>query len=341
MISSIPYRGGSCRTVSSDLSARAVSRSRTWSARMPDPEQTCSAASSVAPPVKTANRRHTARSPESSRSQLQSTTARSVWCLGTVVRPPPVSSWNRSARRVATCSGAMVRSRAAASSMASGMPSSARQILATAAAFPSVTSKPGRTAPARGEILDATDVAVGGRPRPPDRHRDSRATAFGIKGGRYGGVRRQRERTYGPERFPGDVQRFPARGQDAHPRAGGQDAVGEGGRGRDQVLAVVEDQQRPLPGQRGQQPAERIGLLFRPGRERRGRAARVQERLLAQAERPQHGGGDVRGVGQRRQLDQPHPVGHGVHLGPGRLDRQAGLARAARAGEGEQAVRAE
>ena len=38
---------------------------------------------------------------------------------------------------------------AAASSMASGMPSSARQILVTAGALAAVTSKPGRTARAR------------------------------------------------------------------------------------------------------------------------------------------------------------------------------------------------
>jgi len=44
---------------------------------------------------------------------------------------------------------AMVRSRAAASSMASGMPSSARQIRTTAGALTSVSSKPGSTARAR------------------------------------------------------------------------------------------------------------------------------------------------------------------------------------------------
>ena len=51
------------------------------------------------------------------------------------MRLPPVSRPNRSSRRAATWSGLMARSRAAASSMASGMPSSARQILATAAAL--------------------------------------------------------------------------------------------------------------------------------------------------------------------------------------------------------------
>jgi len=75
--------------------------------------------------------------------------ARCVWCRGIATRLPPVSRPNRSSSRAATCSGAMVRRRAAASSMASGMPSSARQILATAAAFAAVISNPGTTARAR------------------------------------------------------------------------------------------------------------------------------------------------------------------------------------------------
>ena len=48
------------------------------SAATGNPAQTCSAASSVPPPANTDSRRNSARSPSSSRSQLQSTTARSV-----------------------------------------------------------------------------------------------------------------------------------------------------------------------------------------------------------------------------------------------------------------------
>jgi hypothetical protein len=65
------------------------------------------------------------------------------------VRLPPVSSRNRSSSRAATCAGDIARNLAAASSMASGMPSSARQIRATAAELPSLTSKSGLTAAAR------------------------------------------------------------------------------------------------------------------------------------------------------------------------------------------------
>src|ERR1700678_1405659 len=80
MISSIQYLP--CRTVSTDLSASAVSTSSTSSLLTEPPAQTAVAASSVAPPEKPEKRRHSACSASSSRSQLQSTTARSVWCLG-------------------------------------------------------------------------------------------------------------------------------------------------------------------------------------------------------------------------------------------------------------------
>jgi hypothetical protein len=103
------------------------------------------------------------------------------------------------------------------------------------------------------------------------------------------------------------------------------------------VLAVVQDQQGTAAGQRAEQAAERVDLLGgHPGR-----AARGEQHLLAQAERGQRGGRDLGRVADRGQLDQPHPVGHGGQLGPGRLDGQPGLACPAGAGEREQAVRAE
>ena len=51
--------------------------------------------------------------------------------------------------RALICSGDSTRTRAAASSIASGTPSSARQIAATAAALPASTANPGRAAAAR------------------------------------------------------------------------------------------------------------------------------------------------------------------------------------------------
>ena len=102
---------------------------------------TCSAAASVAPPGKMASRLASTCSGSDSSSQLQSTTARSVWCRGTAVRLPPVSSSNLASSRSASWAADSVRSRAAASSIASGMPSSARQIRATSAALAASTVK--------------------------------------------------------------------------------------------------------------------------------------------------------------------------------------------------------
>ena len=62
---------------------------------------TCSAASRVAPPAKTVSRLASTRSSSSSRSQLHSTTARSVWCRGCAVRLPRDSSRKRSSSRAA------------------------------------------------------------------------------------------------------------------------------------------------------------------------------------------------------------------------------------------------
>jgi hypothetical protein len=55
-----------------------------------------------------------------------------VWCRGSAVRRPPVNSWKRSSRRAASASMPNTAARAAASSIASGMPSSRRQIAAIA-----------------------------------------------------------------------------------------------------------------------------------------------------------------------------------------------------------------
>src|SRR5690348_12936207 len=63
--------------------------------------------------------------------------------------PPPDSSWNRAFSRSRICPGDSDRSRTAASSTASGIPSSARHTVATAAPLPSSTAKPGSTAAPR------------------------------------------------------------------------------------------------------------------------------------------------------------------------------------------------
>ena len=85
----------------------------------------CAAIGAVHPPVNTERRRRRRRSSSSRRSQLQSISACSVCCRGTAVRRPPASRRNRSPSRTAMSSGDIADTRAAASSIASGMPSSA------------------------------------------------------------------------------------------------------------------------------------------------------------------------------------------------------------------------
>ena len=73
----------------------------------------------------------------------------SVCCRVGAPRLPRVSSVYRSASRSRICSGDIARNRAAASSIASGNPSSLEQIRATVALLSSVSSKPGTAAAAR------------------------------------------------------------------------------------------------------------------------------------------------------------------------------------------------
>gem|GEM_PF-4122880 len=72
-----------------------------------------------------------------------------VWCRNGAARLPLPSSSQRSVRCASSWLGVKARRRAAASSMASGMPSSFRLIAATAARLSSVRAKSGSTARAR------------------------------------------------------------------------------------------------------------------------------------------------------------------------------------------------
>ena len=151
-VSSIRNRGtsssASSTRCSSDLSTSPESRSAvtTGSAPATSGPATARALSAVTPPGQTATRSANARSGGSSRSQLHATTARSVWCRGRAARLPPISSRNRSPRRSATCWTDRVRSRAAASSIASGRPSSRAQVSQTASTVSASRVKSGRTA---------------------------------------------------------------------------------------------------------------------------------------------------------------------------------------------------
>ena len=112
----------------------------------------------------------------------QSTDARSVCCRRTAVRAPPVNSRKRSCRLPTISSSDSARTRAAASSIASGMPSSRRQISVTVAALSSVTVKSGRTRRARSannsiasSASDSDGTATSPRPARRSAHGSSRA----------------------------------------------------------------------------------------------------------------------------------------------------------------------
>ena len=123
------------------------------------------------------------------------------------------------------------------------------------------------------------------------------------------------------------AERRPARRQDAHVRAGGQQRPGELRACGGEVLAGVEhEQQLGL----GQLPSQRL-----PG---------VPGRLIGQAERlgdlgGQPAGGAEAHVAQRGQLDQPGPLADHVPDGGRRRQRQPRLAHPGRAAQGHQAVR--
>jgi len=105
-VSSIRYRAavpsGLPATPRIDLSTRPDSAGSTTADGSSPSAQTRSAAASVAPPGKMASLRASTCSAADSRSQLQSTTARSVLCRGSAARLPPVSSANLSSRRSAS-----------------------------------------------------------------------------------------------------------------------------------------------------------------------------------------------------------------------------------------------
>ena len=100
---------------------------------------------------------------------------------------PPVRRSSRFSSRPRIACGESSFTRAAASSIASGSPSSRRQIPATAAAFSSVSSKSGLTARARSRKNSTAGELGRRRPRRPARA--ARAAAPGTRAPRAGGAR--------------------------------------------------------------------------------------------------------------------------------------------------------
>ena len=144
---------------------------------------------------------------------------------------PPVSIVSRRSSRwsirSASSSSGSARSRTAASSMASGMPSSRRHSRITSARFASLTVNPGSTAAAR-------------------RANSSMASVVPWRGGVVTG---QAEPGEDVAALAGHVQRLPAGGEHRDLARLGDDGLGEQRAGVDDVLAGVEDQQHALVAQ--------------------------------------------------------------------------------------------
>ncbi len=117
----------------------------------PSLAKTDSTSSTVNRPAKTHRRRRSLCSGAVSRSWLQSMVVRSVCCRGSAARPPPVRRANRSVSRSRICSTESTRIRTAASSIASGRPSSRRHRPTTADRFDALSSNDPDAAAARSE----------------------------------------------------------------------------------------------------------------------------------------------------------------------------------------------
>jgi hypothetical protein len=116
-----------------------------------------------------------------------------------------------------------------------------------------------------------------------------------------------------PGDLVGAVQRLAARGQDAHAGPGAQNLLGQAGARVDQVLAVVEHDQR-LP--RGQIRDQRLQGGARCGdRHADGQRRRLRHQLR---------------VAEARQVDKPRAVGQLRQRVGGGLERQPRLAAAPR-----------
>ena len=234
----------------------------------------------------------------------QSTIARSVCWRGGASRPPRVTSRNRSSSPVAISTGETDRSADAASSSASGMPSSLRQIDATEAELSRVTENPG-------EILSCS---VG--------EQVNRLELWQFVHRHFG--RRDRERWHPVDVLRRYAKRFATGRQYIDARAVLQERLRHGRGSSEQVLAVVEKDQHRSIAQRVDETLER-----RP------------PRLFSDAQHRRDGRRDAGGIADRRKLDQPYAVARPVrHLG-GEPAREPRLAAASGTDQCDQPGRGE
>ena len=158
-------RRSSARRTTNDLSTSLASRSSSSVRSSGGPPQIASSAGSVKLPANTDSRRSRICSRSVSRSWLHSRVARSVWCRVTPTGPCP-STDRASPSRWTISAGSRTAILAAASSRASGIPSSRRHRSTTPWALSASSAKPGRTCAARstnsrtdGELLQRGQVA--------------------------------------------------------------------------------------------------------------------------------------------------------------------------------------
>ncbi len=130
---------------------------------------------------------------------------------------------------------------------------------------------------------------------------------------------RHRQRRDRPQVLAGQREPFPAGREQPEPGRGPQQVVGQRGAGVEEVLAVVEDHQRPaLPQVLGEH------------------ARRAPAGFVVHAQRLEHGVRHERGVLQPGELDQPDAVGERAGQPGGGLHGQPRLADPARAGQRDQ-----
>ena len=236
-----------------------------------------------------------------SRSMLHSTVARIVRCRSGTSRAPVVRSGRTRSSRASIAEGVKARIRAAASSSASGTPSSAWQMRTTSAAFSAVRSNRASAARARSRNIRTAGAA--------EQLLDRGLGVFRRKSKRF-----DVEDVLAPHAQPGaarhEERRAGERGQQ------GEDIHG----GRDHLLEVVEHDEVAAAG------ARQSDLLVE------GAVARVAHPEVA-GDRRQH----VGGFAHLREADERHAV-ESVLCELGDLDGEAGLADAAWADEGDEAL---
>jgi hypothetical protein len=137
-------------------------------------------------------------------------------------------------------------------------------------------------------------------------------------------IGRQSQRRHRDDQLTGNIQAFPAGGQEPHPPALGNQRGHQARRRLQDMLAVIQHHQQLTAGQ----------LAHQPG----GRGRRIP---LGHAHGLRHAGRDQRRIGERGQLDQPGAIAE-AGLGERRHpQRQPGLAAPARAGQRDHPGRAE